>query len=136
MRGLALLPLAVALLAAAALAIPSIQVYVQMIGAGVAKVQAPVGAAAVNFVLLVNHNGVVLDAVKLVFDKDLPAGSYVRIELLDYNGIVLTAGEAVLDADLPAGKELVVDLIPDLDVYGIAAVSAVAIVVTGPGVTV
>lgn len=123
------------LLVASALAVPLIQVVVQQLGAGYADVLSPVNYAGVNHVFKIDNGQIYLDKVKITFDKDLPAGSYVRVELRDSSGNVLSSGEVTLQNDLSAGTPLVVDLSPDLDIYGIIQYSRIVVLVAGPEVT-
>ena len=130
-RALRALPFIVALAAAAALAVPVIQVTVQQLGAGYSDVLSPVGKAWVNHVFKVEDLQLKLDAVKVKFDRDLPEGAYIRVELRDCNGETLASGEVTLERHLHAGEWLCIDLTPDLGVYGLIQYQRVVLVVAG-----
>lgn len=125
------LSLAVSLAVTASLAVPIIQVTVQQLGAGYSDVLSPVGKAWVNHVFAIDNGKVVLDKVKVKFDKDLPKGTYIRVELRDSNDNVLASGETTLTQDLPKGTHITIDLQPNLDVYGIIKYSRIVVVVAG-----
>jgi len=123
--------LALSLAVAAALAVPVIQVTIQQLGAGYSDVLSPVGKAWVNHEFKIEDGKIVLDKVKVKFDKDLPQGSYIRIELRDSDDNVLASGETTLTQDLSAGTWLEIDLSPDLDIYNIIQYSRIVVVVAG-----
>jgi len=129
-------PLLVAIAVVTALAVPITDVTVQQLGAGVGYVVSPVNVAVVNHVFSVKDGKIVLDAVKIAFDKDLPVGSYIRVELRDYNDSVLASGEITLQSDLSAGTFIIIDVEPDLDVYDIMKYHHIVVVVAGKEVAV
>jgi len=131
-----LVPLFASLAVVAALAVPIIQVTVQQLGAGSAIVASPVGAAKVDYVFGYDSNGrLVLTAVKVSFDRDLPKGSYIRVELRDSADNLVSGGEVTLTKDLKKGDVITIDLTPDLDYGGIIAFAKVVVVVAGPQIT-
>jgi len=127
--------IAVAALVFAALAVPVITITVQQLGAGATDVLAPCSKAWVDHEFAIKSNGIVLDKVKVKFDSDLPAGTYIRVELRTANGDLLSSGEVTLDSDLPAGTPITIDLSPDLDIWQILQYDKVDVVVAGPQVT-
>jgi len=129
-----LLALTASVIVAAAVAVPLMQLTVQQIGAGYADVLSPVNNARVSHVFKIQGSGIYIDAVKMVFDKDLPAGSYIRVELRDANDVVLASGEVVLNNNLPAGQSITVDTNPNLGFYDILRYSKIVVVVTGTDV--
>jgi hypothetical protein len=110
-----LLLLALALVAVAAVAaatsLPVFTVIVQKIGAGAVRVESPVTSATVRYVFEKDSaKRLVLTAVEVKFDKDLPSGTYIRVELVDEADNVVSAGEAVLSSALPANTWLRIGL--------------------------
>jgi len=136
-RGLLLVvvPVIVSAVVVGALAVPLISVAVQQLGAGYSEVLSPVGKAWVNHVFAVVHGRIVLDKVRVKFDRDLPQGAYIRVELRDSNDRVLASGEVTLQQPLLAGQWLVIDLSPDLGIQKILRYSRVVVLVSGPEVT-
>ena len=124
------LPLLMAILVTVALAIPLIEVSVQQLGAGFSEVVPPVNKAWVRHVFKVVNGRIVLDGVKVKFDKNLPAGTFIRIELRDSDDNVLASGEVTLDSELPAGQWLFIDT-DDLEVNEIVEYDRVVVVVAG-----
>jgi len=127
--------LALSLAVAATLAVPIIQVSIQQLGAGYNDVLSPANRAWVNHVFSVDEGKVILDKVKVKFDTDLPAGSYIRVELRDNNDNVLASGETTLAEDLPAHTWTYIDLQPNLDIYGIIQYSRIVVAVAGAEVS-
>jgi len=130
-----LVPVLVSTAVVGVLAVPLVGVVVQQLGAGYSDVVPPVGRAWVNHVFAVVHGRIVLDKVRVKFDKDLPKGAYIRVELRDSNDRVLASGEVTLQQPLSAGQWLVIDLSPDLGIQKIIEYSRIVVVVSGPEVT-
>jgi len=137
-KGKKYLPILLAFLASVivttALAVPLIQLTVQQLGAGYADVMSPVSSAKVSYVFKLQGSGICIDAVKLKFDKDLPAGSYIHLELRDANDAVLASGDMVLNNNLQAGQSITVDFNPDLGLYDMLKYSRIVVVVAGSDV--
>lgn len=129
------LPILLAVLVATALAVPVIQLTVQQLGVGYKNVLSPCSKAWVDHVFTITPSGIKLDKVRLKFDADLPAGTYIRVELRDNSDNVLSSGEMTLASDLPAGNTIVIDLNPDLDIYGIRHYKRIVVLVAGEEVT-
>ncbi len=86
-------------------------VNVQRIGAGKAAVSSPVSSAVVRYVLSKDSgNRLVLTAVEVKFDADLPPGTYIRVELTDDNDNIVSAGDKTLDSSVSAGTWIRIDL--------------------------
>jgi len=135
-RAAKMLPVLVSIAVVAALAVPVINVAVQQLGVGSAVVASPVGSAKVDYVFGYDSGGrLVLTAVKVSFDRDLPKGSYIRVELRDGNDNLVSSGEVTLTKDLKKDDTITIDLSPDLDYAKIVAFTKVVIVVAGPQIT-
>ena len=129
------IPILVAIFVASALAVPVISITVQQLGVGHREVLTPVNTAYVDHVFSIVGGHIVLDKVKIKFDQDLPAGSYIRVELLDSSGDVLSSGDLTLASDLPAGDTVLVDLSPDLGICDLLDYDSISLLVAGPSVT-
>jgi len=129
------MPILVAIFVASALAVPVISITVQQLGVGHREVLTPVNTAYVDHVFSVVGGHIVLDKVKIKFDQDLQAGSYIRVELLDSSGDVLSSGDLTLASDLPAGDTVLVDLSPDLGICDLLDYDSISLLVAGPSVT-
>jgi len=124
-----------ALAVTAAFSVPLIQVTLQQLGAGAVEVVSPVGRVWVNHVLALADSKICVDAVKVRFDADLPAGTRIRVEIRDQGDSVIAAGEATLANPLQAGSWLTIDLQPNLGIQDIAGkYHRLAILVAGPEV--
>ena len=108
-RSLKILPLLVALLITSALAIPLIQVSVQQLGAGYSEVAPPANKVHVKHEFKVVNGKITLDGVRLKFDKDLPSGTFIRVELRDEDDNVLASGEIKLEKSLSANEWVFID---------------------------
>jgi len=129
------MPILVAIFVASALAVPVISITVQQLGVGHREVLTPVNTAYVDHVFSIVGGHIVLDKVKIKFDQDLQAGSYIRVELLDSSGDVLSSGDLTLASDLPAGDTVLVDLSPDLGICDLLDYDSISLLVAGPSVT-
>jgi len=131
-----LVPLLVAVLVAAALAVPIVELSVQQLGAGAGDVISPVNKAWINYVFSkTSGNKLVISGVKVKFDSDLPTGSYIRVEIRDSDDDVAASGEVTLDSDLSANTWIMIDLSPDIDGLGLQNFYRVVIVVSGQEVS-
>jgi len=133
-RVVTVLAVLVSVLVVSVLAIPIIQVTVQQLGAGYADVICPVGKAWIKHVFVIEQGKIKLKGLKVKFDSDLGAGTYIRIELRDANDNAIASGEITLDSELPAGTYVQVDISPILGVYEMLQYSRIVIVVSGPEV--
>ena len=131
-----LVPLLVAVLVAAALAVPIVELSVQQLGAGAGDVISSVNKAWINYVFSkTSGNKLVISGVKVKFDSDLPTGSYIRVEIRDSDDDVVASGEVTLDSDLSANTWIMIDLAPDIDGLGLQNFYRVVIVVSGQEVS-
>mgnify|MGYP000580737499 CR=1 FL=1 len=124
----------IALAVVSALAVPVIQLIVQQLGAGYSAILSPVSKGWVNHIFAIKDFKIVLDKIKVKFDKELPAGTYIRIELRDNNDNVLTSGSITLSDNTPAGTWIYIDLNPDLGLYDLVKYQKIVVVVAGPEV--
>ncbi len=118
-----------------ALAVPVIEVVVQKLGAGTSVVLSPANKAVVNHVLIFSNNKIELAYVKLAFDEDLPSGTYIRVELRDQQENVLSYADVTLGNDLGHGTQIQLELNPHLDITKIISYDHIAVVVSGPTVS-
>ena len=130
-----ILPLLVALAVATAVAVPIAQVTVRQLGVGVADVLSPVGEAQIDYVFQEENSQLKLVAVKVKFDRDLPKGAYVRIELRDGSGDTLAVGEVTLPHRLEANKWLDISISPALDDSQMSRYQRAVVVVVGAEVS-
>jgi hypothetical protein len=136
-----LIPLVLSLLATmvgAALAVPSITVNVQNIGAGgPTKVQVPGGVATANVTWVLATNPDYVKGVKVTFDQDVPSGTTIIVKVYaqgddpnDPNTAPSIVKQVTLSADLPAGNAQEIDF--DSPVAIGSNIDKVAVVLVGP----
>jgi len=134
MRKYVALSVLLALAVVSALAIPIIQLIVQQLGVGYAGIISPVSKGWINHIFAIRNFKIVLDKVKIKFDKELQAGTYIRVELRDNNDNVVAFGEITLADNTPAGTWIYIDLDPDLGLYDLIEYQKIVVVVAGPEV--
>ena len=131
------LPLLVAVLVTAVFAVPVIHTMIQQLGAGAGEVLTPVDKAWMNYVFSKNNgNKLVISGIRVMFDKDLPAGSYIRVEIRDSDDNVFASGEKTLGSDLPAHTWTTIDVEPDIDGLGMQNFYKVVVIVAGQEISV
>jgi hypothetical protein len=115
-----------------ALAVPVIQVAVQKLGAGSSVVLSPCDKAVVNYVIVISNGKIEIAYVKVAFDKDLDAGTRIRVELRDSQENVLASADTTLSQALSAKTPIQIELTPHLSLQNILSYDHIAVVVVGP----
>jgi len=88
-----------------ALALPIINLNVQKVGEGSTQVVSPFDNGVLNWVLDNNDPRYVV-GVSLIADKDLSAGTTIKVLLVDQNNNILAHAEKTLGSNVTAGSQI------------------------------
>jgi len=132
------IPLALALalaLIGAALAVPTITLNVQEIGAGGPDyVVSPADNAYINWTLATNPDWV--SGVSVEFDKDIPAGSTIIVKIYYYGTTPSSTAAADVQVEYPVSNDIAAGTPVSIS-FGsdipISDLDRIAVVVVGPG---
>ncbi len=117
-----------------AFALPTLNVYVQKIGVGVAHIDKPASVASIRYVFTMINSTMYLTAVEISFDSTLENGTYIRVEFRDSNNTVIAFGEKTLDEEVNTSTWIYIELNRPLKYEEIKEIEQIAVMVLGPSV--